>query len=91
MGSMTGLRTEADLFEIIRQQAEQIEELITENAQLWALRSLNARGTNTSRRTAGGRARLLRNLQDAVLAKDRSATSVLLLQSRRTSPWTFLC
>ncbi|WP_407542718.1 hypothetical protein Q0M94_21605 (plasmid) [Deinococcus radiomollis] len=31
---MTRLRTDADLLEIIRKQAEQIEQLIAENAQL---------------------------------------------------------
>ena len=34
MVSMTGPRTEADLLEIIRKQAEQIEQLIAENARL---------------------------------------------------------
>ena len=34
MGSMTGPRSEADLLAIIRKQAEQIEQLIAENAWL---------------------------------------------------------
>ena len=94
MGSVTRPRSEADLLEIIREQAKQIEQLIAENARLQKrIEELerqqrkyvapHSRGTRKAAPKSPGRPAGEGSFTD----KRPPAPE----QSRRTSSWTFPC